>query len=107
MEPATVEPALVLVPATPATIENNHAAFLASLRIEREELRHELHTMKACFDDARYFGNGPTAEEIEAAQDRLNDLDDMLIFDDERPFIFGFDDLPTAYFTAQEMAQAA
>jgi hypothetical protein len=77
-----------------------HQQNLEALREERIQLTVDLATMLAYVADSPYSGDGPTQEEIEAAEARLTELDELLILDDPRPFIYGFDDLPAAYFTA-------
>jgi hypothetical protein len=77
-----------------------HWRHVLELRTERDDLARELATMLAFVGHSPYASNGPTNKEINATGARLVELDEMLILDDERPFILGFDDLPASYFSA-------
>jgi hypothetical protein len=73
-------PVLALVPAAPVapSAAEVKAARIAAQQAERAALRADLPFMRSY---AASFDDGPTWEEIEALESRLNDLDDYLIFE--------------------------
>jgi hypothetical protein len=78
---APAAPVLSLVPAAPSK-----AARVASMQTERATLRGELPLMRSALIEAAFYADfegycGPTPDEIEAMQSRLNDLDDYLILE--------------------------
>lgn len=69
-------PVLSLVPALPSK-----AARVAAQQAERATLRADLPMLRAAALEAMYHSDGPTFAEVEAAESRLADLDDYLIFE--------------------------
>ncbi len=69
-------PVLALVPAAPSK-----AARVAAQQAERATLRADLPMLRAAALEAMYHGDGPTFAEVEAAESRLADLEDYLIFE--------------------------
>ncbi len=78
---APTAPVLALVPAAPSK-----AARIAAQQAERATLRAELPMLRSALIQSAFYADfegytGPTFEEIEAMQSRLDDLEDYLIFE--------------------------
>ncbi len=81
-------PVLALVPAAPLapSAAEVKAARIAAQQAERAQLRAELPMLRSALIQSAFYADfedysGPSPDEIEAMQQRLDDLDDYLIFE--------------------------